>query len=81
MKTASPTTSLAGAEMAQADVDEQVPRRLRPQDPDLEIREVTNDGEAANMEMLIHLKVSIFSVLFAMFRTTSWFVARWSITA
>lgn len=34
-----------------------VPNRLKPHDPELQIREVTNDGDAANMEMLIHLKV------------------------
>lgn len=41
---------------------EHVPKRLRPQDPDLEIKEVTNDGEPENMEMLIHLKVRVASV-------------------
>lgn len=37
--------------------EEPVSKRLKPQDPDLQIHEVTNDGDAANMEMLIHLKV------------------------
>lgn len=36
---------------------EPVPNRLKPQDPTLQIREVTNNGDPANMEMLIHLKV------------------------
>lgn len=38
---------------------EPLPNRLKPQDPSLRIHEVTNDGGAANMEMLIHLKASL----------------------
>lgn len=37
---------------------EPVPKRLRPHDPAVQIRETTNDGDAGNSEMLIHLKAS-----------------------
>lgn len=40
---------------------EPLPNRLKPQDPSLKIHEVTNDGDAANMEMLIHLKASLIT--------------------
>lgn len=39
------------------EIAELVPNRLKPQDPTLQIREVTNNGDPANMEMLVHLKV------------------------
>lgn len=42
----------------QEESSEPVPKRLRPHDPTVQIREVTNDGDAANLEMLIHLKAS-----------------------
>lgn len=38
---------------------EPLPNRFKPRDPSLQIHEVTNDGDAANMEMLIHVKASL----------------------
>lgn len=43
---------------AEEEVPEPAPKRLRPIDLALQIREVTNDGSAMNMEMLVHLKAS-----------------------